>query len=297
MENDAVKHCPDCGMTNQETNIFCPQCGHCFLDEPEEVADRKTSYGKAQLETNKRLVTVLTIAIIILAMTAGVASFLISREIQRSMLVTVETGTRWKCSQCGSIFKDRVAKIDVEKSESDKYGVETIEGTCYRCLYGEQVGRFVELLSLVTLDERFGNAAVEMDQKAAEFISANPGLFQETGLDQAPGNAVDVDPRLVVRDYSGYVGTVVHVQGKVTASEIIKGGDGTEITYIELTPQIDGQDTELEFLIVYFGVSDILQGDIADCYLLPVDLISYDDGSREERAVLSVGIYMTGELP
>ncbi|MBN2168257.1 MAG: zinc ribbon domain-containing protein [Actinobacteria bacterium] len=297
MENNEVKHCPDCGTINQETNIFCPQCGHCFLDEPEPVPERKASHGKIPLETNKRLVTVLAIAIIVLAMTVGVTSFLISSEIQRSMLVTVETGTRWKCTKCGKIYRDRVEKIDVEKSESDKYGVETVPGICYECLYGEQVGRFVELLGSVTLDKRFGNAVIEMDQKAAEFIGAHPELFQGAGLDQVRDIAVDVDPRLVERNYLDYQGTLVHVEGKVTASRIVKAGDGTEITYIELTPRIEGQDLELEFIIVYFGASDVLQGDIADCYLLPVDLISYSEGQNEKRAVVSIGLYLTGELP
>lgn len=297
MENEAVKKCPDCNMTNRETNIFCPQCGYCFLDEPEKSPEKKRSISSRAVENNKRLVIVLAVAIIILAAMAGVASFLISREIQRSMLVTVETGTRWKCSQCGDIYKERLAVINVEKSESDQYKVETIDGTCFRCLYGDQVGDFVEKIGELALHERFGSDVIEMNKKAAEFISANPGLFPSAGLEEVEGIAIEVDPRLVERDYADYSGTLLYVEGKVAESELFKSSDGTEITYVELVPMMDGEELDVDFTIIYFGVSDVLRGDIADCYVLPIDLVKYQDGDVEKSAVIAIGIYMTGELP
>lgn len=296
MQNIEEKDCPECGLKNPKTNIFCPQCGFCFIEEKkekEEPSSHERHLLNMEVEKNKRLIRVLVVVIIVMAVFAGVASFFISMEIQRSTLVTVETGTRWQCGECGEIYKNRVTTIDVSKSESEKYGVETVEGTCYACRYGEGVGRFADWLELLYYNGYFYGSSAEISEGAAEFISANPELFPAGGLEQVAGIAADADPRLVEKDYADYTGKLIHVSGRVTTSDTVRSESGAELTYITLTPLLERQELNVNFIVLYFGDSNILRGDAVDCYLLPVDLVRYKEGEVEKNAVVTIAAYIT----
>jgi len=246
-----TKKCPDCGMLNQVTNIFCPTCGHCFIEETEKPGEAaSTEPGKEKKE--HRLLKGITVGVIIvLALTAGLASYLVSMEIERSRMVVVETGTVWKCSECGSIYKKRVAEVEVKKTESDKYGVETVEGVCFDCEYGPEVGRFQRVLEELSEPETPLGSTVEIEPEAALFISEHLDLFPAADVSRVSGIAVEEDPRLLERDFERFAGKPVHATGNVAASEVIDVSDGTEVTYIRLIPVTGGRELGVEFLIVY----------------------------------------------
>lgn len=300
MKDIAQKECPKCGVINPETNIFCPQCGFCFIDD-EKKEEKHPSAEKRllgmEVEKNKKLIRVLVVLIIIIAVFAGVASFLISMEVQESTLVTVETGTSWKCSECGEIFKNRILTVDVKKSESEKYGVETVSGICYKCRYGEKAGEIADWLELLYYNGYFYDSPAEISDKAAQFISANPELFPASGQDQVEAVAVDVDPRLVRKDYDEYNGKLIHVEGRVTTSETVKSEDGSKITYMVLKPEAESQELNINFVVIYQGAADVLQDDSVDCYLLPIDSIKYKDGEIYKHAIITIAAYLTVKKP
>ncbi|MBU4174563.1 MAG: hypothetical protein KKB90_09555 [Actinobacteria bacterium] len=290
-----TKKCPECGTQNQITNIFCPTCGYCFVPEPEKPAEPAPRETDSRGE--HRLFKGVTVAVIIvLALITGLASFLISREIERSRMVMVETGTIWKCSECGNIYKKRVVTVEVPKADSDNYTVEIVEGKCFSCRYGPEVGRYQTLLESLSRPDTPLSSTVEMQPTAAEFLGEHLELFPAEDVALVRDIASEADPRLVERDFEQFAGKPIHVTGKVVASEVIKAGDGTEITYLRLIPVMGGQELEVVFLIVYPGVSGLLKGDVADCYLLPVDQVKYQSGDRNVSAVLCIAMFMSGGL-
>lgn len=289
-----MKKCPKCGTRNQITNMFCPTCGYSFIDEPEkQKPEPPPDAGK-----NRRKYTIVAVVVIVaLGLTAGLVSFLVSREIEQGRLVTVETGVIWKCSECGKIYRKRVVTVEVPKSERDDYTVETVEGKCYLCEHGPEVALIDEVLR--SLSGRVGSEGgeVEMDPAAALFIAENPGLFPARDSSQVEGIAMKEDPRRVLRDFEEFAGKPIHVRGNIVASEILTADDGTKMTYLQLVPVEDGRELEVEYFIVYPGISDLLKGDVADCYLLPVDQVRYGSGGENVDAVLTVGIFLSGGLP
>jgi hypothetical protein len=287
------KECPECGVINPETNIFCPQCGFCFIDEKKEAPTPEKKRLSMEVEKNKRLIWILAVLIVALAIIAGVASFFISMEIQRSTLVTVQTGTRWKCLECGKFYKNRVLTIDVEKAEREKYGIETVEGTCYTCRYGEMVGEFADWIELLDYNGYFSVNPAEMSQESAEFISVHPELFPAAELEQVKEIATDVDPRKVEHDYADFTGKLIHIKGRVTKSEDVVSEAGDEITLVGLKPEVDGRELDINFVVLYSGTSDVLRGDIADCYLLPIDLVKYKEEGKESNAVITIAAFLT----
>jgi ribosomal protein L32 len=291
-----IKKCPECGTQNQITNIFCPTCGYCFVAEPEKPAE--PAPRKEDRKGEHRLFKGVTVVVIvILGLITGLASFLVSREIERSQMVQVETGTIWKCSECGDTYKKHVVTVEVPKVDSDKFTVETIEGECLSCRYGPEVGRYEMLLESLSQPDTPLSSTVEMELAAAEFLSEHLDLFPTEDVALVRDIAGEEDPRLVERDFEQFAGKPIHVTGKVVASELIDVSDGTEITYLQLVPVIGGQELEVVFLIVYPGVSSLLKGDVADCYLLPADFVTIEYGDRSENAILCIAMFMSGGLP
>ncbi|MBU4174586.1 MAG: hypothetical protein KKE79_06055 [Actinobacteria bacterium] len=290
-----TKKCPDCGTRNQITNIFCPTCGYCFVAEPEKPREPSPLQSK---KGEHRLFKAVTVSVIIvLGLITGLASYLISREIERSRMVLVETGIIWKCSECGKTYKERVATMEVPKTESGDYAVETVEGECYACKYGPEVGRYEELLESLSWPDTPLSSRVEMEPAAAEFIGEHPELFPARDAGLIRDIALEEDPRRLERDFKEFAGKPVHITGNVVASETLRAGDGTEMTYLRLLPVKDQREPGVEFLIVYTGVSGLLEGDVADCYLLPVDRVNYQPADGNVSAVLCIAMFMSGGLP
>lgn len=296
MINIAQKECPRCGVINPETNLFCPQCGFCFIDEEKKEGKPPSSDKRlltVEVEKNKKLVMVLVVLIVFLAVFAGIASFLISMEIRESALVTVETGTKWKCGECGKIYKNRILTVDVKKSDSEKYGVETVEGTCYTCKYGEKVGENADWLELLYYNGYCYGSPAKISEEAARFIAANPDLFPASELEQVTAVASDVDPRLAEKDFDEYNGKLIHIEGRATTSETVKSEDGSKITYMVLKPKIEGRELNMNVVVLYEGPTEVLRDDSVDCYLLPVDLVRYKEDQTNKHAVVTIGAYIT----
>ena len=291
-----MKKCPECGTLNQSTNLFCPTCGFCFVAEPEKPAEPvpRIEDRKGEHRLFKRVTVVV---IIILGLITGLASFLVSREIERSQMVQVETGTIWKCSECGRTYREHVVTVDVPKGDRDDFTVETVEGKCFSCRYGPEVGRFEMLLKSLSRPDTPLSSTVEMRHAAAEFISEHLELFPTEDIALVRDIASEEDPRLVERDFEQFAGKPIHVTGRVVASEVIEAGDGTEITYLQLISIMGGQELDVALLVVYPGVSGLLKGDVADCYLLPVDQVQYKSGDDKVNAVLCIAMFMSGGLP
>jgi len=290
-----IKKCPECGTQNQITNIFCPTCGYCFVTEPEKPAEPVPTEDKKGEHRLFKGVTV--VVIVILGLITGLASFLVSREIDRSRMVLVETGTIWKCSECGTIYKKHVVTVEVPKVDSDKFTVETVEGNCFSCRYGPEVGRYQTLLESLSQPDTPLSSTVEIEPAAAEFLAEHLELFPAEDVALVRDIASEEDPRLVERDFKQFAGKPIHVTGKVVASNVIEAGDGTEITYLQLIPIMGGQELEVVFLVVYPGVSSLLKGDVADCYLLPVDKVTVMYGQENVSAILCIAMFMSGGLP
>ena len=291
-----MKKCPECGTQNQITNIFCPTCGYCFVTEPEKPAEPESREEDKKGE-HRLFKGITVVVIVILGLITGLASFLVSREIERSRTVLVETGIIWKCSECGNDYKKHVVTVEVPKADSDNYTVETVEGKCFDCIYGPEVGRYEMLLESLSRPDTPLSSTVEMEPAAAEFLSENLELFPAEDVAPVRDIAVEEDPRRLERDFDQFAGKPIHITGKVVASEVIEAGDGTEATYLHLIPVMDGQELEVVFLIVYPGVSKLMKGDVADCYLLPADLVTYSSGDHKVSAVLCIAMFMTGGLP
>jgi hypothetical protein len=282
-----MKECPDCGTSNQGTNLFCPVCGHSFLDE--HRAPEKSRPSERDPHRTTLLVAVL---IVFLGITAGVTSYLVSRQIELSRMVTVEAGTEWKCVRCGKIYRTRVAEFEVKRAEKEQYGVETIDGTCYTCKYGEQVGRLEYLVETLSSKGFFHGFSAEIAPQAAAFMEAHPELLPATGESQVEGIAAEEDPRKLERDFTEFAGKPVRLDCSVAVSETVKSTDGAEATFLQLVPELNGQEADVELLAIYPGRSPMLRGDRAVCYLLPTDLVRYTHGNDTRKAVLCVVLYM-----
>ena len=291
-----IKKCPECGTHNQITNIFCPTCGYCFVPKPEKPVE--PAFREEDKKSEHRLFKGVTVVVIIvLGLITGLASFLVSREIDRSRLVSVETGTIRKCSECGDIYKKHLVTVEVPKVDSDKFTVETVEGKCFSCRYGPEVGRYEMLLESLSRPDTPLSSTVEMEPAAAEFLSEHPELFPAEDVARVRDIAIEEDPRLVERDFEQFAGKPIHITGKVVTSEVIEAGDGTEVTYLQLIPIMSGQELEVVFLIVYPGASSLLKGDVAECYILPADKVTVRYGDRNVSGILCIAMFMSGGLP
>lgn len=284
-----MKKCPECDTQNPDTNLFCPVCGYSFLDEKgSEIG--KTGRKKGD---NRRLAVGLAVTVVLLVgLTAGLISFIAVREIERSRLVPVETGVIWKCSECGEVYRERITTVYVRKEDADEYEVETVEGTCYLCRYGPEVERLQTLLETISLRTGADLNTVEIEPAAAEFINENPGLFPADGPSGLEGTVAEVDPRQVIADFGDFAGGPVHIRGEVVAVESLEAGDGTEMTYLQLEPEYEGQQEQLDYFVLYPASCSLLAGDTAEAYLLPADLVMYRSGEQDLQSVMTIGMYI-----
>lgn len=281
-----MKECPDCGVKNDEANMFCPVCGYCFI--PEKAKSESPSKGGG-----RRFVAVTAVIVVILGATAGLVSYYVSREIERSKKVVVETGTVWECRECGREYRRRVFEVEVEKKDVDRYSVEVVEGECYRCLYGPVAGGIQELLTGLSEEGFFHGQQVEMQQEAAEFIRDQEGLFPASDVGEVDSLAERIDPRRVERDFDELAGKPIYFRGKVVASETFQSDDGSEYSYLQLIPLQNGDELEAEYLVFTPNVSDPLRGDEVDCYSLPLAITQYQDDTGTHKAVVAAGMYVT----
>lgn len=296
-----MKQCPDCAGKNQETNLFCPMCGHSFIDDPvgggragrEGDAEGKSKPVVKGVE-NRRLITIIAIVVVVfLGLGAGLTSYLVSREIDRSSLVTIQSGLLWKCSKCGRIYKNTVRPFNVEKSERYDYGIETVTGLCSTCKYGPLVGSYQDILEYLSKKNYFGGFALDLAEPAAIFMNAKQGLFSTADPNQAAAVSATVDPRLVERDFDSYSGKPVAVKGKITSEQIVRMPDGSKVTYMELQPLGDSGPLDVSFLVVYKGLAPVFMDDTVQCYLMPTALVTYNSKKASKRVVLCVALYMT----
>lgn len=290
-----MKGCPDCGTRNQQTNLFCPTCGHAFFDDRDERGGRPSGARKRQDGRAGGLsMTLAVVFVVMLALIAGFTSFLVSREIELGRLVTVRAGTVWRCSKCGRDYRDRVMTFSVPRSEKERYAVDTVAGECYSCRYGEFTGRFEEYLERFSRRGYFMGHTAEMDTASAGFMSANQGLFPAASAREAADAAKEIDPRLLESDYRSCAGKPVGIEGRVVSVEVVevKGG-GEKLTYLVIAPRLEGRELDQEIAVIYPGVSGLLRGDAAKCYMLPLDLVRYSTPAGERRAVLAAGIHLS----
>jgi len=290
-----MKQCPDCETKNHRTNLFCPTCGHSFIDETGPERKRPPA-GRARAipgVDRPYFYALVALIVIVLGLAAGLAAILISRSFRLGDLVSVESGTRWKCTRCERIYKERVVKLKVKKSEQYDYGVETLPGLCYTCKYGELVGGYQDLVEELYTQGYYQGYAMEIPDAAASFIASNPSLFP------APGPVADVqavDPQQVAQNFDGYLGKLITVKGKVVQSDPITTPEGAKATYIRLQIAAPSGREQSEFFIIYKGQEQgqvrFARDSVLTAYILPVDLVPYRTEGREAKAVLCIGMYM-----
>lgn len=308
-----MKSCPDCDTRNTDTNLFCPECGHSFYDDeerPELKPKRVREFGPGSDAGKRerrigagpdisRLFKLIAVAVVIfLGLAAGITSFVVSREIERSSLVEVEAGTLWKCSECGKTYRDRVARLDVKKSQRYEYGIETVTGLCYDCKYGDLVGGYQDLVEGLSKKGHFAGYRMDIPEAAAIYINENPSQFPATGTDQdLRGISIEVDPRLVERDFEDYAGRPVEVGGRVTECDLVLWRDGSKATFIQLKPRNANGETDGLFLLVYKGAAPVLKGDDATCCVMPIDQVMRRSSGGEFKAVLCVAMDVKAGQP
>lgn len=309
-----MKSCPDCDTKNPDTNLFCPMCGHSFYDDEEARIELKPRRVREKVEPvedasaaqrtivhgieNKRLFKLVAVVIVaVIGLSAGITSFVVSREIERSSLVEVKAGTTWKCAKCGKVYKDRVITLDVKKSERYDYGTDTITGLCFTCKYGDLVGGYQDLVESLSKKGYFAGYRMDITEAAAGYINANPSLFPAGDSGDVSGMAIKADPRLIERDFPDYSGKPVEVKGKVLACDLVLWGDNSKATYIQLKPVNQSGETDGLFLLVYKGAAPVLKGDLATCYVMPIDQVMYKSTKGEYKAVLTIGMSVASDQP
>jgi hypothetical protein len=289
-----MKRCPECESQNQQTNLFCPSCGHSFVDE--QAAPPAQKKGVRRLVPgveNRRLFMIVAIVIVVvLGLAAGITSFVVSREIERSSLVPVESGILWKCAKCAKTYKDRVTKLNVKKSEQYEYGVETVTGECYGCKYGALAGGYQDLVESLSQQGYFGGFAMDMAEKAAAYISANPSLFPAIEPATVVQQAVQADPKQVNHDFEQYAGKPIMLRGKVMSSEAVKWNDGSLATYLQVAPQGEVGPSGIDYLVLYRGAAPVAKGDTVECYVMPADQVMAKSGKGYLKAVLTIAMYL-----
>ncbi len=269
-------------------------CGHSFVDGSSARPGRTSAAARERSRPGARSTAAAVVVVATLALLAGLTSFFVSRSIELSRLVTVQAGTIWKCSKCGREYRNRVMTFSVPRSERDRYTVETVEGECYTCRYGEFTGRFADYLERFSREGYFLGYPAEMDAHAAEFMSANQALFPAGSAEAAAAAAADVDPRALERDFPDHAGKPVHLAGRVVSSQVVEvKGSGTRLTYLVIAPRLGGRDLDQGIGVIYPAVSQLMKGDIARCYLLPLDIVRFTADQGEKQMVLTAGIYLT----
>jgi len=294
-EKNTMKQCPDCETKNHRTNLFCPTCGHSFIDETGPQRKRPAASHSRPIPGVDRpyFFMLIALVVIVLGLAAGLAAFLISRSFGLGDLISVQSGTRWKCTSCARVYKERVVSLKVKKSEQYDYGVETLKGLCYTCKYGQLVGGYQDLVEELYRKGYYQGYAMEIPDAAASYIASNPSLFPAQG---PVANVQEVDPQQVEQNFDGYLGKLITVKGKVLESDPITTSEGAKATYIRLQIAAPHGGEQSEFFIIYQGRE---QGQVRfardatiTAYILPVDLVPYRTAGREAKAVLGIGMYM-----
>ena len=299
-----MKYCPDCGNRNQASNLFCPICGHSFVPEEKETKKNGARNGarngvvppptKGKGRKGRRGLTVAVIVVIVLGLAAGLTSFFASREIDLSQMITVESGSIWKCTTCGRVYKKRVVKTNVSKKERDDYSVVTIDGQCDYCKYGNVAGQYQDFFEYLSEHDFFRGYSADIRAPAAQFLQSHPTLFPAADETSAiSSGAADVDALGLVADFDAMAGKPLKVTGKVVGTQAIQAKDGTKMTYLTMTYPVDAPAgaTLANFMVFYPGTSQLAKGQAAGFYLLPMDLIRYHTGEKEEKVVLAVSMY------
>jgi len=292
-----MKQCPDCATRNQRTNIFCPTCGHSFLDEP--PPERRRKGGPRDIipgQDNRRLfMIVAVVVVVVLGLAAGLTSYLVSREIDRSSLVMVRSGVRHRCTSCGKIYKDRVASLAVKKSTRDDYGVENVDGLCDTCKYGALTGSFQDALEYMSKKGYFHGFAIDIAEPAAQFMSANAALFPAADPASAAAIATAVDPAVIERSFNQYAGKPIVTKGKVLAVQTVQVPGGAKLAYVQFQPVGANGPLNLEYLIIYNGSQQVTAGQTLTAYMVPTDTVSYRSKQGDKKEVLSVAMAMVPE--
>lgn len=284
-----MKKCPDCHTNNRSSNLFCPTCGCSFLD----AHPRASPDTERELRSDRRaLMVVAVVTIVLLGATAGLISFFVSRQIAESSVVTVETGTVWKCEKCGELYRQRVATIEVKEAEADQYFVDVIDGECFYCRYGEVVGGLQGLIDWLSREGYFYGFQAEIDGPAAVFMSEHPELFPAPDEAACEPFTASGDPRALFRDFSQITGKPVHLTAEVVSGEVATSGEGAVMTFLQLTPLVDGEPLPEGILALYPGEAPVYEGDVAESYVLPVTQVRFEREKKQVREPLCVVMSM-----
>jgi hypothetical protein len=290
-----MKQCPDCSTKNQRTNLFCPTCGHSFLDEPPPPRKRPPRQIIPG-EDNRRLFMIVAIVIVVvLGLAAGLTSYIVIRQLDKGSHVVVSSGVRWKCVKCGKVYKDQITSLSVPKSQKDDYGVAEAEGLCATCKYGEMVGAYQDTLTYMARKGYFHGFGIDLTDAAATFIGLHPALFGAADVPAAAAVSAAVDPRLIVKDFKTYAGKPVRIDGTVQSVQNIKLPTGGKTTYLQLKPIWNKSAVDLEYLVVYSGATQVKAGTVVDCYMLPTDVVTYGSKQGQQRAVLGIAMALKPE--
>ncbi len=262
-------------------------CGYSFIDEPPSGL---YSTGKKTGEGGRHKIVIMVVAVLVIGLGAGLVSFFVSRAIEQSSLVTVKTGIRWKCAQCGKVYKNRVVSVSVKKSESGNYQVETAVGKCDSCRYGPAAGGVQDLYEWLSGRGSFAGFMVDVADAAAAYVAAHPDLYPARDPGAAASVAVDVDPALVHKHFAEYAGKPVRVTGRVATAESVKARDGSRVTVLQLSPRWGGKEYDIDFFVVNRGDIRVVRGDVVDCRLLPVDLARYVSSKGPLKAVVCLAM-------
>lgn len=302
-----MKQCPDCSTKNQRTNIFCPSCGHSFLDDPPPEKEKWQRVRRVVPgQDNRRLSLIVAIVIIIvLGLGAGLTSYFVSREIDRSSLVPVKSGIKWKCEKCGRVYKDRVGTVSVKKSTKADYGVETVIGVCDTCKYGKVAGFYQDALEQLAEKGYFHGFGIDIADQAAAYIAAHPELFPTPAseMGKLAQIAPEADPRTVEKEFDSWAGKPVTIIGEVEDLRVVKVAPDRSVTYLQIKPYARGEEpVDLEVIAIYDstasseppstsqGYEPLSKGQKVVCFLLPADLVSYRAPHGDRKALLGIAL-------
>ena len=130
---------------------------------------------------------------------------------------------------------------------------------------------------------------MDIPDTAASFIAGTTSLFPAAG---PPAGVLEVDPQQVERKFDQYLGKLIVVKGKVLASKPVVTANGIRATYIGLQTAAPKGRAQSEFFIIYKGPGRFARDSTVKAYILPVDLVPYNTGARQAKAVLSIGMYV-----
>jgi len=289
-----MKICPGCEARNQASNLFCPMCGHSFIPDAEETKKNGRSSKPRAGGRGRRGLTVAVILVVVLGLTAGLTSFVVSREIDRSKMVEVESGSIWKCTTCGRYYQRRVVKTAVSKKERDNYSVVTIDGQCFYCKYGNVAGQYQDFFEYLSERDFFRGYTVDLRAPAARFLQDHQTLFPAADEKAAiSSGASDVDALGLVADFDEMAGRPFKVTGKVTGTQQVQAKDGKKMTFVTMVSPVEvpAGAKQADFMVYYPGASQLAKGDVALFYLLPVDLMLFHTGETQTKVVLAVSMF------